>query len=140
MLPWKRQNTGLKKTFFTGLPFWIDLVVYKEASWKIWHFCQPRNDFSKKWPGILLLGTSTIWDILKQYRGIIKDSVKILGVTMSTNKKVIEDNYNPVLWKMKDTIKTWSRRTISLTGKIGIIKMLVLSKLIYCMTVLPSGM
>ena len=44
----------------------------------------------------------------------------------------------PILEKMKDTIKTWSKRSLSLAGKICVIKTLILSKLIYCMTVLPS--
>ena len=46
-------------------------------------------------------------------------------------------NYVPVLDKMKTTTEMWMKRHLSLAGKITIIKTMILSKLIYCMTVLP---
>ena len=88
---------------------------------------------------ILLLGTATTWDIPKEYRKLIKTEVKILGVMLSiNNNRTIILNYDPAIKKMETTIRTWNNRHLSLAGKICILKSLVLSKLIYCMTVLPS--
>ena len=88
---------------------------------------------------ILLLGSSTIWDIPQEYRNIIKDTVNILGIKVCKNRKeMMRSNYNPIRDRIEDTIKCWSKRKLSLAGKICVIKTMILSKLIYCMTVLPS--
>ena len=88
---------------------------------------------------LLLLGTSSLWDVPQSSRKLVKDEVKMLGVQISTNQqKVIDNNYNPVLEKMKNRTKIWANRRMSLAGKIAICKTLLISQLIYCMTVLPS--
>ena len=88
---------------------------------------------------VLMLGICTIWDIHPQYRPIVKDSVKVLGIHISKDPLITFNlNYAPVLEKMKNITEIWMKRHLSLAGKIIIIKTMILSKLIYCMTVLPK--
>lgn len=88
---------------------------------------------------LLLLGIGTTWDVPKEYRKLVKEEVKVLGIMISTNKqKLIQSNYNPVLEKMKNKASIWSKRKLSLAGKIAIVKSLITSQLVYCITVLPS--
>ena len=88
---------------------------------------------------LLLLGTGTAWDIPKEHRKLIKEEVKMLGIMISTNKQKLQhSNYDPVLEKMRNKAAIWSKRRLSLAGKIAIIKTLITSQLVYCMTVLPS--
>ena len=88
---------------------------------------------------LLMLGSCTIWDIPKKYRPIVKESVKILGIHLSRDHRMVYTlNYIPVLDKIKNLATIWSKRNLSLAGKITIIKTMILSKLIYCMTVLPK--
>ena len=51
---------------------------------------------------------------------------------------MVKLNYPPILNKMKNTIKLWEKRPMSLSGKITIVKTLITPKLVYAMTVLPS--
>jgi len=88
---------------------------------------------------ILLLGTGTMWDIPKEHRKIVKEEVKILGILISTDlQKSATKNYNIALDKIRYNIQIWKKRKMSLAGKITIIKTMLTSQLIYCMTVLPS--
>ena len=55
---------------------------------------------------ILLLGPSTIWDIPKEYRSIIKDTVYILRIKMCKNKKeLVKINYEPIREKNRRSNK-----------------------------------
>ena len=48
------------------------------------------------------------------------------------------NNYNPILEQMKETMKICSKRNLSLAERIYILKSQILSKLNYCMTLLAS--
>jgi len=88
---------------------------------------------------IMMLGICTLWDIPKQYRGIVKDEVKSLGIWISNNtNSMVKKNYELCRAKITHNISVWKRRKMSLAGKISIIKTMLTSQLVYCMTVLPS--
>ena len=64
---------------------------------------------------------------------------KILGVTFSTEIYNIWDlNYNEIIKKVDDVCKQWSKRKLTLMGRITIIKSLALAKFIHLLLVLPN--
>ncbi len=66
-------------------------------------------------------------------------SLTLLGVTISVDRNVLIDiNYVQLIEKIKDKINLWSRRKLTIFGRILIIKTLLFSQLIYKMNVLPS--
>ena len=97
-----------------------------------------------------------IFNILKQYRLIsgtktqilligklpadmICSNINILGIKLAINKKIlVELKYEPVLKKIKNRLNIWRQRDLSLFGRIEIVKTLGISRLIYCMSLLPS--
>ena len=88
---------------------------------------------------ILMLGICTMWDIPTCHRMLVKDSVKILGINIHQNPETTNHlNYEPVKAKMKSLLDIWSKRKLSLAGKICVLKTLILSQIIYCLTVLPT--
>ena len=88
---------------------------------------------------LMLLGTTTKEMVDPVFRHLITSGMKILGVTICKKKTdTISMNYPPILAKMKETMNNWSRRRMSICGKIAIIKTLVVPKLVYALTVLPS--
>ena len=66
------------------------------------------------------------------------DSIRILGIEISVNNDIEKLNILPLISKMESIIKMWSWRQLILYGKITIINTLLLSQLIYRLTVLPS--
>ena len=63
--------------------------------------------------------------------------VKILGIYFSyNNQEMIDKNFYANMKLMKDTCRIWSRRNISILGKISVVKSLIISKLNYVCTVL----
>ena len=67
------------------------------------------------------------------------DPVKLLGVLISTDiSEMIEINYNPILSKIKNTIDMWKQRNLTIIGKVTIVKTLLVSKLTYLLSVLPT--
>jgi len=88
---------------------------------------------------ILLLGGAKREVLPSKYRTLIKPSVKLLGIEIHSNlETTVNVNYNVAMDCMKKSIDIWSKRHMSLAGKIAIIKTIITSKLVYCMTVLPS--
>lgn len=68
-----------------------------------------------------------------------KGYVKTLGVTISNDSKVlIEENFMPRLQAMGNLLDIWQCRGLSLKGRVTILKSLVLPKLLYPMSVLPT--
>ena len=64
---------------------------------------------------------------------------KILGVTFTPEVFDIWDqNTLDILKKVENTIKTWSKRRLSLQGKITIIKSLAISKFVHLFLALPN--
>ena len=67
------------------------------------------------------------------------DPVKLLGVLISTDlNEMIEINYKPILSKIKNTINMWKMRNLTINGKVTIVKTLLVSKLVYLLSVLPT--
>ena len=73
---------------------------------------------------------------------LTKDSIKILAVHMSYNKKLQGDiNFSMTVKNICNVIKLWRMRHLSLEGKITIFKSLALSKLVYLvlLTIVPKS-
>jgi len=88
---------------------------------------------------ILLLGKTSRKKVPKIYRNLIKQELKILGLKITkNNKETTNKNYREAMEKMKETIEIWSKRKMSLAGKICIVKTMITSKLLYCMNNLAS--
>ena len=65
--------------------------------------------------------------------------INVLGVDVrSDDKEALECNYNPILHKIDNIFAMWSRRNITLTGKVNIVNTLVASLFVYKMMVLPN--
>ena len=66
--------------------------------------------------------------------------LKILGVTFTVEVFDIWDHNNieDILHKVNSLINIWSKRKLTLPGKITVIKSLILSKLIHLFLVLPN--
>ena len=88
---------------------------------------------------MMLLGTGTIWNVPKEYRNLIKDEVTLLCITHTTDlQRTIKRNYTPTLDKIRNKLALWSKQNMSLAGKITMVKTMVRSQLVYCMTCPPS--
>ena len=67
------------------------------------------------------------------------EALKILGITISTNiDELLSINITPVIQKINSIVSIWSRRRLSLFGKIIIINSLLSSQLVYKLSVLPT--
>ena len=63
----------------------------------------------------------------------------LLGISLGTElNEVIRKNYEQMINKIQNIVKLWKNRQITLIGRITIIKVLLLSQLIYRLSVLPS--
>ena len=64
-----------------------------------------------------------------------KDTIKILGLYFSNKKSAseIEDNWVPRINNILNTFAKWSKRDLSIMGKITIIKTFGISQFIYAM-------
>ena len=74
----------------------------------------------------------------------VKDKVKALGVSFSTDPKVtMETNYSDRLTKVNECLGSWEYRRLGLLGKITVLKILIVSKLVYILSpgtnMLPSA-
>jgi exonuclease III len=88
---------------------------------------------------ILLLGTSNKEDLQLEYQDNIKPEVKVLGCNISKNlEETIRKNYEKAFSKLEGAIEFWSKKPLSLFGKINMLKCHIMPKLLYCITVLPS--
>jgi exonuclease III len=88
---------------------------------------------------ILPIGSTTEEDIPKNYKHLIKTSVKSLGVLIHRDiENTIKENYETAKKKMLNALKFWAKKPLSLMGKINIIKNQVTSKIVYCMNMLPD--
>jgi exonuclease III len=88
---------------------------------------------------ILPLGPTNPENLDKDISPYIRDYVKMLGINISRNKEeIIELNYKPILDKIEHTLTWWQYKGLSIHGKIVVLKTLVISKLIYALSVIPS--
>ena len=68
-----------------------------------------------------------------------KEPIKALGVYYSYDEKLLwEKNFIENLDKIKKLINIWSSRGLSLYGKVTIIKALVIPKLVYLYSLIPT--
>ena len=64
-----------------------------------------------------------------------KDHFKTLGIFFSRNEtQMIEMNYEKILMKMNKTLNLWSARTLTLKGKVTVLKSLVIPQLLHVCT------
>ena len=69
-----------------------------------------------------------------------KDKVKSLGLWISTDRELSASlNYNEKLERVKEILRCWKYRRLTLLGKITIIKSLVVSQLVYLLSPLSSN-
>ena len=69
-----------------------------------------------------------------------KDKVKTLGLWISTNANLSSSlNCNEKLEKVKEILRCWKYRRLTLLGKITVIKALVVSQLVYLLSPLCSN-
>ena len=69
----------------------------------------------------------------------INDTFKILGVIFCTElDNMINLNYQKVLLSIKNLINHWSKRNLTVLGRVTVVKSLLLSKLTYLILTLPD--
>ena len=69
-----------------------------------------------------------------------KDKVKSLGLWVSTDPELsVSLNYNEKLEKVKELLRFWKYRRLTLLGKISVIKSLIVSQLVYLLSPLRSN-
>ena len=67
-----------------------------------------------------------------EYIDLIKNSVKILGIHFSYNKKIEnEENFIKLIKKIENVLKIWRIRNLTVQGKFTIFKTLAVSKVIH---------
>ena len=71
----------------------------------------------------------------------VKDKVKALGGWFSTDPKAVtmEANHTDRLVKVSECLDSWEYRRLSLLGKITVSKSLIVSKLVYILSPLPTN-
>jgi hypothetical protein len=88
---------------------------------------------------IMIIGDSTDQDIPNRYRKHIKNEVKYLGCKIKHSyKDTTETNIKEAQSKIENLINKWSHRKISLSGKIAIIKSILIPQLTYILTNMKS--
>ena len=69
----------------------------------------------------------------------MRDKVKTLGVWLSTDPVLMmKANYDEKLTKLKASLGCWEMRRLSLLGKITVLKSLMVSQLVYILSLLPT--
>ena len=67
------------------------------------------------------------------------ETIKVLGIDVYHSRTdLISKNYDPIVTKIKGTLRAWAGRSLSLIGKITVINTLVASLFVYKMFVLPT--
>ena len=69
------------------------------------------------------------------------DKIKVVGVTLPTNGKIedlIKLNFEEKKQKIKDIVHSWSKRNLTLFGKVTIIKSLIIPQITYLLSILPN--
>ena len=59
------------------------------------------------------------------------DKMKVLGIWFSASKSSLQDNMEPVMKKIDNTINIWSQRSITIKGRITITRALIASQIVY---------
>ena len=80
-------------------------------------------------------------DTLGQHRNLSwgKTSFKLLGINFDVDlDKIVNINYNERILKIKKLIKIWSKRNLTVIGKISVVKTLILPVLNHLIITLPN--
>ena len=71
---------------------------------------------------------------------LTKETIKILDVHISCNKKLQDDlNYPDSINNIVNVIRPWRMRKLTLEGKVIILKSLAISKLLALLTTIPNS-
>ena len=64
----------------------------------------------------------------------------IYGMWLSTNPEItIEANYSEKLTKVRNSLSCWELHRLTLLGKTGVLKSLIVSQLVYILSPLPTN-
>ena len=66
------------------------------------------------------------------------ETINVLGVDIFQTESELQQNYESVIVKAKNTLNSWENRHLSLLGKVTVINSLISSLFVYKMYVLPS--
>jgi hypothetical protein len=61
----------------------------------------------------------------------IVDEIKCLGIKINNTASNLQENFEPVIGKIRQLIGSWDRYNLSLPGKIGVAKTMLLSQIGY---------
>ena len=68
-----------------------------------------------------------------------QDTFKVLGIYFSTNLRSIALlNYNRVLLSLRKDTALWSKRNLTVLGRVTVVKSLLMSKLTHCVLTIPD--
>ena len=89
------------------------------------------------------LNTRLISDLRQSYgQGFVPDDGKFsaLGITFNgdNNRTISETNYSKKIEKVQNLIKIWSRRNLTVYGRLTLVKCFLLSQFVYLINPLPS--
>jgi hypothetical protein len=88
---------------------------------------------------IILMGRTEEKDIPNRYKKNIKEDTKYLGTTLSTDsKKTTDKNIEEAMQKITGLITQWQKRQMPLSGKIAIIKSILIPQLTYFLSTMAS--
>jgi exonuclease III len=88
---------------------------------------------------ILLLGTAIKEKIPKRYRKYVKEEVNYLGCSISSDQvQTTDKNIEKALEKLNNLLDKWKHRSTTLSGKIAIIKSLLIPQVTYILTTMTS--
>jgi hypothetical protein len=88
---------------------------------------------------IITLGEIKREDLPKQHRKYIKNQVKYLGAIITTDEKeTTKLNMDEATKKIDQLINTWKNRKMPISGKIAIIKSLLIPQLTYYISIMTS--
>jgi hypothetical protein len=88
---------------------------------------------------IILMGEARERDIPNRYKENIKQEIKYLGATISTDNKTTTDkNIDEARKKIEGLITQWQKRKMPLSGKIAVIKSILVPQLTYHLSTLTS--
>jgi hypothetical protein len=88
---------------------------------------------------IILLGTTKEQDIPRRYRKNIKQEIQYLGSTIcKDNTKTTEVNIENSMKKINGLITQWQKRKMPVSGKIAVIKSILVPQITYNLSTLTS--
>jgi hypothetical protein len=88
---------------------------------------------------ILLLGQTTLGDVPKIYRKYVQDYVRYLGCDIyKDHQKTTEKNTEAALKKINNLLEKWNKRHMALSGRISVIKSILLPQLTYTLSTLAN--